>query len=164
MKTFSTKLIFSVLIFSGFVYLNARPAPAQNSAENKAITRFIAKQARGEDAEEYVDARKIIRADLNKDGKTDAIVLYTLEGFGGSNLYIQYLAAFTQYRRGTLRFAASVPIGGKNNRGVELKSVENGKINLITLEYLPSDGSCCPSKKGFARVVLAKNKLIEIKL
>lgn len=164
MKTLLTKLIFLFSIFSVFVYLNIRFASAQNSAENRVITRFIAKQARSEDAEEYKNARKIIRADLNRDGKTDAIVLYTLEGFDGSNRYAQYLAAFTQTRRGTLRFAAGVPIGGKNNRGVELKSVGNGKINLITLKYLPSDGSCCPSKKGFARVVLAKNKLIEIKL
>ena len=60
------------------------------------INRFIAGRAKSEGAEEYEDARKIVRADVNADGRADAAVLYTLEGFGGGNSYRQYLLSFWQ--------------------------------------------------------------------
>src|SRR5829696_2103935 len=62
--------------------------------DNKTIKAFIYGQAKKEKAEEYEEARKILRGDVNNDGKEDLVVLYTLEGFGGGNLHVQYLAVF----------------------------------------------------------------------
>ncbi len=161
MKYYLSRLIFLIGVSISFVCLvNSRSVFAQSSDENKVITRFIARQARINKAVEYEGARKIIRADLNQDGKEDAVVLYTLESFGGSNLHLQYLAVFVQSKNNELRYVThTIPKHG----AVDLDSVKNGKINITTFNYLPSDGRCCPSRKGRAQIVLSKNKLIEIR-
>jgi hypothetical protein len=137
---------------------------AQNHSDVNSINRFISSQARKNKAVEYEEARKIIYADLNKDEKKDAVVLYTLESFNGNNNYIQYLAIFVKNRSGIIISTKREIIGGHNNRGVYLDSVTNGKINLSTLNYLPTDASCCPSKKGRSQITFSKNKLREVKI
>jgi hypothetical protein len=101
---------------------------------------------------------------LDKDRKTDLAVFYTLEGFGGGNLYLQYLAIFTNVN-GKLSYLTSKHIGGKDNRSIssETAVISNGKIKVNTLEYLRTDASCCPSKKGSAQFILDKGKIKEIK-
>ncbi len=97
---------------------------------------------------------------MNGDGRNDAVVLYTLEGFDESNLYLQYLAVFVS-RGGVLRYVTHRIVGGKGRRSLELDGVSGGKILLKTKEHRPGDASCCPSKKGRARFVLDKRKLKE---
>jgi hypothetical protein len=99
-----------------------------------------------------------VKGDLNADGAEDAVVLYTLEGQGGSNQYVQYLAVFI-HRKERLVYAARQAVGGKNRRSIESVSIKGGRINLQTLEYLPTDASCCPSKKGQMRFVFNGGKL-----
>jgi len=89
-------------------------------------------------------------------------VLYTIEGQGGSNLYIQYLAVFAQ-KNGKLTPLTHADVGGKSTRGVELTSVANNSILLNTLSYGPKDASCCPSIKGTTRYMLSGSKLFEQK-
>ena len=137
---------------------------AQISDANKSIDSFISKQAKLYNADEYAEARKIVRGDLNRDGKAETVVLYTLESFNGGNNHIQYLAVFLETKTGKLRYFTHKIVGGKNQRGVESISVENGKIFLDTLDYLSSDASCCPTKKGKAQLTLVKNKFRETKL
>lgn len=139
----------------------AQIAQAQND-ENNIVDKFIANQAKLEKAEEYKDARKVLHGDLNRDGKEDLVVLYTLEGFDGSNLYLQYLAIFID-RNNKLMYAAHQRVGGKNQRGVSLKSVVRGQINFDILEYRRQDASCCPSKTGYASFVFSNGKLKEMK-
>jgi hypothetical protein len=147
--------VFLIILFTvSFSYSQAQ--------DNKIVNIFIASQAKKEKADEYRDARKILRGDVNNDGKEDLVVLYTLEGFGGGNLYIQYLAVFLGNGKNFL-YANHKSAGGKNNRSIELSSVKNGTINLTTLEYLPNDPSCCPSKKGKAHFIFSKGVLKEIK-
>ena len=135
---------------------------AQNNANNF-VDKFVANQAKRERADEYEEARKIIRGDLNGDGKEDVAVLYTLEGFGGTNLYLQYLAVFIN-RGNKFVYATQRRVGGKNQRILELKSIAKGQINFETQEYLRQDASCCPSGKGHARFTFNNGKLKEIKL
>ena len=66
-------------------------------------------------------------------------MLYTLEGFGGSNRYVRYLAVFVG-RRGRLQYLTHLTVGGKDRREVDSISIKDGKINLKTKEYLPNDG------------------------
>ena len=89
------------------------------------------------------------------------MVLYTLEGQGGSNQYVQYLAVFID-RKGKLTYVTHQVVGGKNRRSIEAVSIKDGKINLQTLEYLSNDASCCPSKKGQMRFVLGGGRLKKI--
>jgi hypothetical protein len=124
------------------------------------IDAFIARQAKRERGEEYRDARKVVAGDLTHDGQPETVALYTIEGQGGSNLYIQYLAVFVR-RNGKLSSRAHAEVGGKSARGVELNSVEKNSILLDTLNYGPKDASCCPSIKGTTRYVLSGLRLRE---
>ena len=136
-------------------------ASLSQSQDTTVIERFISKQATKEGGEEYLDARKIIAGDLNRDGVADLAVLYTIEGQGGTNNHIQYLAVFVRSKSGLVPIAHTVA-GGKSNRDVELQSIKNNVIFFQTLKYGPRDPSCCPSKKGTTRFVLSKGRLKEI--
>jgi len=129
---------------------------------NETITRFIARQAKANDADTYPEARKELSGDLNRDGKRDIVVLYTLEGFGGGNNYAQYLAVFLGYGR-AYRHAANTVVGGKLNRSVELRSIVGSTINLNTKEYRSNDPACCPTLSRKTRFVFRRGKLTEIK-
>src|SRR5262245_50659939 len=137
-------------------------ALARQDDDTGVIDAFIANQAKRERGEEHKDARKVVTGDLTHDGLPETVVLYTIEGQGGSNLYIQYLAVFMQ-RNGKLTPLTHADVGGKSARGVELASVENNSILLNTLNYGPKDASCCPSIKGTSRYVLSGGTLHEQK-
>jgi len=124
------------------------------------INAFITRQAKRERGEEYREARKVVTGDMTRDGQPETVVLYTIEGQGGSNLYIQYLAVFVR-RNGKLTPLIHIDVGGKSTRGVELTSVENNSILLDTMNYGPKDASCCPSVKGTTRYVLSGGRLRE---
>jgi hypothetical protein len=126
------------------------------------IERFIRDQARKMAGVEYKEARQLARGDLNGDGKEDVAVLYTLEGFYGTNAYRQYLAVFTSGRSG-LRGPPRQEVGGKGWRDVDSLTMVNGSIQLNTREYAGSDPSCCPSINGAVRLVLKGNRLKETK-
>ena len=123
---------------------------------------FISHQAKTLHGEEYEEARKIVRGDLNGDGKEDLVVLYTLEGFAGGNDYHQYLAVFVASGK-TFQHAADTVVGGKNFRDVDLVSVTGPTINLDTKSYAKADPACCPSKVGKTKYHFAGNKLTETK-
>jgi len=126
------------------------------------VNQFIKSQAKAARSEEYTDARKVLRGDINGDGQKDLVVLYTLEGAGGGNSYNQYLAVFLTTGR-SYREVAHVLVGGKLQRDVELSSISDSTINLDTKAYAKNDPACCPSRAGKARFVLRANKLVEVK-
>lgn len=156
-KSFSSLTSLLFLIVSG----PASIAQTPTESADVVITDFIARQEEKEGAEEYEEARKVAGGDLNGDEREDAVVLYTLEGFDGSSLYLQYLAVFVS-RGGVLRYVTHRIVGGKSRRSLELDGVSGGKILLKTKEHRPGDASCCPSKKGRASLVLDKRKLKEL--
>ena len=124
------------------------------------INAFITRQSKRERGEEYREARKVVTGDMTRDGQPETVVLYTIEGQGGSNLYIQHLAVFVR-RNGKLTPLTHIDVGGKSTRSVELTSVENNSILLDTLNYGPKDASCCPSVKGTTSYVLLGGRLRE---
>lgn len=149
-------LSFSVLALGGFESVFTQ------MNETAIINKFIAKQAKDERAEEYPDARKVLRGDINGDKKTDLVILYTLEGFNGSNNYLQYLAVFLGTGK-SFRYAAKEVVGGHAGRNIELKSIINRRINLNTMDPRRNDPACCPSKPGKTRYVFRNGKLREVK-
>ena len=156
------KLLVSLTIIVACGAMSSqRLASAQSHTEAVTVGNFIAKQMRQERATEYEEGRLLVRGDLNRDGNRDVVVLYTVENPGGTNQYLQYLADFI-YQRGRLRNLTHKSVGGKNRRAVESVTVEGGKIILETLEYLPADASCCPSKKGHVQFILNRKQLKEL--
>jgi len=149
--------MFSLLIAISLI-CSSPLALAQSQSDKSIINSFITRQAKRERATEYEEARSIVKGALNADSAEDAVVLYTLEGQGGSNQYVQYLAVFID-RKGSLAYVTHQLVGGKNRRSIEAVSIKDGKINLQTLEYSSNDASCCPSKKGQLRFILSGGKL-----
>jgi len=147
---------FTFLLWSGGV------ASARQDEDAAAIDTFIARRAHRERGEEYREARKVVVGDLTHDGAPETVVLYTIEGQGGRNLYVQYLAVFTR-QKGKLSALTRAEVGGKSVRSVELTSVEDDAILLETMGYAPKDASCCPSVRGATRYVLSGRTLREQK-
>lgn len=162
-RTKSIRIIVSCFcICLAVFFIFCQKTKVQNSQVNSSVENFITKQALDNKAEEANQARKILEADLNGDENEEVIVLYTLESFGGTNLYIQYLAVFSKSENNKLEFITQKKIGGKNIRAVELGTIDNGIINLTVWDYLPTDASCCPSQKGEVQLKFRDGKLIEI--
>jgi hypothetical protein len=131
--------------------------------ENAIIDRYISRQAKSGGCEEYQDARKTLRGDVNGDGTVDVVVLYSLEGCGGGgNNWAQSLAVFLKKEK-SIRYAAHAVVGGKLNRSVDLMSISGGRINLDTTGYKSNDPACCPSRKGKTKYVFSRGKLREVK-
>lgn len=154
MKKFATFLFLTLMI--GLPSLTV----AAQSDDKAVVDKYIASQAKRERGEEPDGIRKTIEGDLNHDGAADVAVLYTIEGQGGSNNYIQYLAVFVRKKTG-LVFAARMAVGGKNHRGMELTSIKDNVMYFDTMDYAARDPSCCPSIKGTTRFTLVGNRLVE---
>ena len=150
--------IFPILILLTLILTS--PTVTGQSDDKAVIDKSIAAQAKRERGEEPDGIRKTIEGDVNHDGVADVAVLYTIEGQGGSNNYIQYLAVFVRKKTG-LVFAARAPVGGKNRRGMELTSIKDNVIYFDTTGYADRDPSCCPSIKGTTSFTLVGNKLVE---
>jgi hypothetical protein len=126
---------------------------------NSVINKYIASQAT-DGAVEYKKARIVVYGDVNGDKKKDAIVQYTLEGFGGGNSWGQSLAVFINTGK-TYKFLGEEVVGGKFAEYTStLKSVANNQINLITETCAePPQGLCENPKKGKAVFVVKNGKL-----
>ena len=154
MKRFAT-LVLPILTLS-----LTSPMVTAQTADKAVIDKFIAAQAKREGGEEPDDVRETIEGDLNHDGTADVAVLYTIEGQGGSNNYIQYLAVFVRKKTG-LVFAARTAAGGKNRRSIDLTSIKDNVMYFDTTGYTDRDPSCCPSIKGKTSFTLTGRKLVE---
>lgn len=154
-------LIFFCLL--GLIFLFAPTAiAAQPNYVNleKTIDRYIEKIR--EDASEYKDARKIIYGDVDGDGRTDAVVQYTLEGAGGGNSWGQNLVVFLN-KKGIYKMSADETVGGKFFRSFTLQKIV-GKQIIGEAETCPGDepqGLCENPKKKQIKYVLLNGKLKE---
>jgi hypothetical protein len=155
-RSFRMRVMARIILLLAIASLTA----GARSENLTVINKFIAAQAKREGGEEPDGVRKTIEGDLNHDGNADVAVLYTIEGQGGSNNYVQYLAVFIRTKTG-LVFAASRPVGGKNRRNVDLTSIKNEVMYLDVMDYAKTDGSCCPSIKGATAFILMGRQLIE---
>ncbi|MBC7929139.1 MAG: hypothetical protein H7Z38_01065 [Rubrivivax sp.] len=132
------------------------------ASENAIIDRHISREANRDNCDEYKEARKTLRGDVNGDGKADVVVLYTIEGCGGGLNWARVLAVFVRKGK-SIQFAGRVVAGAKGIRAVEMKSISGGRITLDTMSYRRNDGACCPSRKGETKYVFSNGKLREVK-
>jgi len=132
---------------------------AQNNLE-KAIDKHI--ENIREDVSENQELRKIIFGDVDGDRVKDAVVQYTLEGFGGGNSWGQGVAVFIN-KHGTYKLVADKTVGGKFFRTFDLEKVSRRKI-IGAIETCPDGGPqglCEKPAKSRVKLYLAKGKLKE---
>ncbi len=154
------KNAFKLSLSSLLLCLLSSASIAQSSDTDK-INQFISRQAAEERGEEYEEARKVVKGDLNRDGVSDLAVLYTIEGQHGTNNYLQYLAVFIRVK-GRLRHVTETEVGGKSYRAVELQSIRNRVIFFKVLKDGTNDATNRGGKRRVTRFVLVKRKLKEI--
>jgi len=136
-------------------------AAIAQSRDTDKINKLISRQAAEERGEEYGDARKVVKGDLNRDGVSDLAVLYTIEGQDGTNNYLQYLAVFIRVK-GRLHHVTETEVGGKSYRAVELQSIRNNVIFFKVLKDGTNEATNRGGKRTVTRFVLVKRKLKEI--
>ena len=119
-----------------------------------------------------------IMVQMVKHGVSDnlALVIFTIEGFGGGNNHMQYLAAFNLDRdeagkRQHFTLIDVIPIAGKGWRGIQtlnakvsVSSTRSEKnISLQALEVTERDAPNFPGKKVIVNILLSDGRLSELK-
>ncbi|MGE5444047.1 MAG: hypothetical protein ACM3SR_05505 [Ignavibacteriales bacterium] len=143
MKPFYILLITLFTIAAS--HLDASPPGCK--LESNLVESTIAQKVNELDGHEYCQFRHYDTLDdSDRDGTEDFIVLFTIEGAGGEgNNHIDFLSVFLSSHHWK---PITVQTGERGVRDPIEINVEDGKIVLKTLEYLPSDPQCCPSGKG----------------
>lgn len=127
------------------------------TSDGEVIKAAILARAAQDGGSEYTDARRSVDGDMDGDGMVDVAVLYSLEGAGGGNGSIGYLAAFVR-TGGQLKLADTATLSG-SAQGLTLK---NGAVHLKLLSLGPDDSACCPSVEEDAMYVLHGNKWLQV--
>ena len=156
-RTSSANLLIFVV---GLLILFASTETKAQPNLNKAIAAHINKVR--EDASEYRKARKIVQGDVDGDGTKDAVVQYTLEGYGGGNSWGQSLAVFLN-RKGVYELAAVEAVGGKFFRSFDVLKIENKAVigKTETCSENEPQGLCENPAKKNVKLVLIKGRLVE---
>ena len=107
-----------------------------------------------------------IRIATDREGGAVAVAIFTIEGFGGGNNYIQYMAVFASLdaeaagRPPRMSLLDVMAVGGKGIRAVESGNIKIRRskndvvVTVPTKNYAPSDAMCCPSIKSEAQFTI----------
>lgn len=131
-----------------------------NTPDSEVILAAIAGQAQQDGGSEYGEARKTVEGDLTGDGSPEVAVLYTLEGAGGGNGSVTYLAAFVR-EAGQLRLADAATVSGLGS-GVQDISLSDGTVHLKMLLQGPDDPDCCPTVEEKDTYVFHGGKWLQV--
>ena len=153
----------------------AAPAPAKAP---KALTDQVQRLTELLKDSYAVGSPDSIMVQMVKQGEGDnlALVIFTIEGFGGGNNHTQYLAAFNLNRddagkRPHFTLIDVIPIAGKGWRGIQtlnakvsVNSTRSEKtISLQALEVTDRDAPNFPSMKVTINILLNDGRLSELK-
>lgn len=129
-------------------------APTSGTAPSAGvIDAAIAAHVKQDGGSEYAQGRKSAEGDINGDGTSDVAILYSLEGAGGGNGSVSYLAAFVR-EAGQLKLADTVSVSGL---GISVQSMHlqgDGAVRLTLLEQGTED----PTVEEEAIYMLNENK------
>lgn len=102
----------------------------------------IGEHAQRASASEYGEARSYLQVDIDGNGSTDAVVMYTLEPTDGGNYSNQYLVPFI-HNGDTWEAKAHLDI---MNSATDLADEGSGVLSYVELSHGPDDPDCCPSQ------------------
>jgi hypothetical protein len=140
----TTKGLFFAAVVAALAPAAGEGAPTCRTASAE-VESVIAEKARDLSMTEYCQFRRYDALDdVDGDGKDDFLVLFTLEGPGGGNHHVSFLAFFPS-AGGPPSVVQTGQRGERDPVGVR---VEHGKVVLRTREYRTADPMCCPSGKG----------------
>lgn len=130
--------------------IKKEPIQAESASQDVAVNglKVAADAAIGEHtlqdtASEYGEARSYLQVDIDGNGSTDAVVMYTLEPTDGGNYSNQYLVPFIHNGD---RWEAKARLDIINS-ATDLADEGNGVLSYVELARGPDDPDCCPSQK-----------------
>lgn len=164
-------------LFCIMISIPAAAAPASIKAPKPLLAQVqrLSELLRDSYAVWYPDATMVQLVKGHAEDEGLALVVFTVEGFGGGNNHTQYFAAFTPEtdEQGKQHFSLVdvIPIAGKGWRGVmklNAKVTRNPKRNEILiafdgLEVTGDDAPNFPSKKVTIYLLLKDGRLVEQK-
>ena len=132
----------------------AEPSKAERRELEQALGQLVALLSDGY-AQAYPEYRAIRTGHLFAHDAMDAVALFSIEGFAGTNDHNEYLAYFSgvaSVREGKpppkrFQLLAFTQIGGRAWRSFEYESVVLGesKVTVAGKAYGEDDAACCPS-------------------
>ncbi|PXX43123.1 hypothetical protein [Undibacterium pigrum] len=143
-------------VFKPAVAASSRTAtPAQQAAMKAELARLITQFGDGI-AETYSGNPSVIKyGQLFDDNKNDAVVLFNLEGFGGSNHQAEFIAFFQEQAPADIagkhsrpyRLVAVTKLGQRGWRAFDFASasIRQHAVTLKGVETGAGDALCCPS-------------------
>ena len=120
------------------------------------LEQWIASEAKRLGAREFSVTRLQAEGDLDRDGRPDQAWVYRLDSDGSAEGFQQFLAVQISSE---LRHIRALPVGKSGGRSVSEVRVIEGRVELNTQEYLPTDQSCCPTGHATLRVRLQSGRL-----
>lgn len=150
-------LACSILLVAAASNVNA------DSTLDAGIARTVGQIVKGDRcAHENEEARSIHFFDLDNNGRKDAVVLMTIDGFGCGNNSAFHMAAFLNGRK-AYRPMGHVAIGGTWGAHPDFEHVayRDGQIILQVRVHAENDAACCPSQKRTAFYAIQGGKLVE---
>ena len=157
------KYIIYFALITFFVGLGTAQEVFAQKSLRATVNQYIANAAKANDAAPGPKtAERVLTGDLDGDGDKDAVVQYTLEGFGGGNNWTQLMAVFLN-QKGVYKFADEATVGGKFfTYSSTLSGVSNGAVVLKTETCAePPQGICENPAKGTATFSFNNGKLSE---
>lgn len=133
---------------------------AQVVPDNDVIEAAIATQALHDGGSEYVEGRRVVEDRSADAASKQAAVLFMLEGVGGGNGSVGYLAGFSR-RDGQLAHLETITIGGFGAAAHAIR-LEDGIVHVDLLVQGPSDPDCCPTEAEVARYLLRGNGWLQV--
>jgi len=144
-------------LMSLLLLLQAAPVPTCRTADARLEQIIAAKAAELQGAEHCQFRLYHTLHDVDGDGADDFVVVFAVEGAGGSNAVAQFLVVFPSARNWE---PLTLQVGRKGERFVEGVDVDERTIVLRTSEYEKNDPACCPSGKGELRYAFVRGRLL----
>lgn len=128
--------------------------------DHDVIDAAIATQALRDGGSEYVEGRRVV-VERSTDGASEqTAVLFMLEGAGGGNGSVGYLAGFSR-RDGELAHLDTMVVGGFGAAAHDI-CLEDGIVHVDLLVQGSSDPACCPTEAEVARYLLRESGWLQV--
>lgn len=160
MKIYHT--LIALIVLSVPALANASNLNTLINQEAKKATQFLNKEdAKTTGYKYHLVNKKVHYADINKDGKKDAVVaLYYCEKQSchmTTNVFD--VAVFLSTGNGNYKYGSAYTLGLTGDL-----TVKNGIIYANTLSYVEhEDPDCCPSHKALVKLKFNNGKLIQVR-
>ena len=148
----------------------AHAKPAAAGPIDQAVSRLVQLYGDGIAVNEP-EFRSITYGHFFDEESADAIAMFSIEGFGGSNDHGEYIAFFQGVepyqangrKTRPFKLIATMQVGGREWRTFDWKSlaVRPGEVTISGKAWQPEDPGCCPSRTFTTSFRLREGRIVE---